>query len=146
MARAIAEGLSEGGSRAVIMPLGSSHRSDVATEVLEAGALVVGSPTINNVMFPTVADVLTYLRGLRPQGLVGAAFGSYGWGGQAPKEVADALTAMKVELLTEPLRARYIPGEEELGACHKLGTRISEKLREQYCAEESEPSRSLTKS
>lgn len=78
MARAVVEGVTAGGAKAVLMPLGASHRSDIATELLDAGALVVGSPTLNNHLFPTVADVLTYLRGLKRLNLVGAAFGSYG--------------------------------------------------------------------
>jgi flavorubredoxin len=134
MARAICEGLSDGGSRGMLMPMGSSHRSDVATEVLDAGALIVGSPTINNVMFPTLADVLTYLRGLRPQGLIGAAFGSYGWGGQATKEVADALEQIKVELIGEPLRVRYVPGDDHLQACRQLGATIAAELATRYDA------------
>ncbi|MHC4200556.1 MAG: flavodoxin domain-containing protein, partial [Planctomycetota bacterium] len=82
MARAIADGLAAGGASAKLLPLSSSHRSDVATDVLDAGALLVGSPTMNNQMFPTVADCLTYLKGLKPKHLVGAAFGSYGWSGE----------------------------------------------------------------
>jgi hypothetical protein len=37
-------------------------RSDVATEILDAGAVIVGSPTINNNMFPAMADVQSYPR------------------------------------------------------------------------------------
>ncbi|MEA3471171.1 MAG: FprA family A-type flavoprotein, partial [Thermodesulfobacteriota bacterium] len=71
MARAIEEGLVAGGARVKIMSMGSSHRSDVAYEVFDAGALVAGSPTLNNNIFPTMADVLTYLKGLRPVNLIG---------------------------------------------------------------------------
>ena len=58
MARAIAEGLIHSGASVKVMPLSGSHRSDIATELLEAGALIVGSPTLNNQMFPTVADAV----------------------------------------------------------------------------------------
>ncbi len=88
MAKSIAEGLRDGGCRVVLAPLSSTHRSDIATHLLEAGAFVVGSPTINNQMFPTMADMMTYIRGLKPRNLVGAAFGSYGWSGEAPKQLA----------------------------------------------------------
>ncbi len=129
MARAIGEGLAAGGAGVRMMPLKSCHRSDVATEVLEAGALIVGSPTMNNNMFPTVADLMTYLKGLKPQNLVGAVFGSYGWSGEAAKQLAEILTQMKVELVAEPLRAKYVPDSEALGQCFSLGTRIAEKLK-----------------
>jgi flavorubredoxin len=132
MASAIAEGLITGGIPVKVMPLAGSHRSDLATEVLEAGALVVGSPTINNQMFPTVADALTYLAGLKPRGLIGAAFGSYGWSGESTKRIVDYLTEMKVELVAEELQAKYVPDEDLLGRCIALGRLVADKLNEKY--------------
>lgn len=82
MARAVGEGLAAGSARVRLMPLGGAHRSEIAAELLDAGALLVGAPTLNSEMYPSVADVLTYIKGLRPQGLVGAAFGSFGWSGE----------------------------------------------------------------
>ena len=132
MARAIADGLQEGGAQPRLMPLRSFHRSDVAAEVLEAGALLVGSPTLNNNVFPTVADVLTYIKGLRPQNLVGAAFGSYGWSGEAARHIAGVLKEMKVEPAGEPLNIRYVPDGEGLEKCGALGLQVAQKL-QQVC-------------
>jgi flavorubredoxin len=129
MAQAIAEGASAGGARVKVMPLSVSHRSDVALEMLDASALLVGSPTINNTMFPTVADVLCYLEGLRPANLIGAAFGSYGWSGEAVKMIEDHLTEMKVELVDKGISARYVPTAEVLAQCVSLGARVAEQLR-----------------
>lgn len=130
MARAIADGLVAGGAVAKLMPLGSYHRSEVATEVLEAGALLVGSPTINNSMFPTVADLLSYLKGLKPQNLVGAAFGSYGWSGEAVDQVRDVLGQMKVDLVGENLKVKYVPDGSALVQCVSLGTSVAKRLEE----------------
>jgi flavorubredoxin len=130
MARAVGEGLGAGGAQVKLMPLSGNHRSDVATEVLDAGALVVGSPTLNNTVFPTVADVLSYLKGLRPKGLIGAAFGSYGWSGEATKDIKEALMEMKVELVAEPVRVKYVPDSAELRQCHDLGLLVASKLKE----------------
>jgi flavorubredoxin len=129
MARAIVEGLVAGGAIAKLMPLESCHRSEVVTEVLDAGALLVGSPTINNNMFPTVADLLTYLKGLKPQNLIGAAFGSYGWSGEAAGQVREILEAMKVSLVEEDLKVKYVPDEEALVRCIALGSSIAKKLK-----------------
>jgi len=128
LARAIADGLVEGGASAKVMPLGSSHRSDVATEILDAGALVIGSPTINNQIFPTVADCLTYLKGLRPKNLVGAAFGSYGWSGEAVKHLEAELDAMKIERAADGLRIKYVPDEDALVRARELGFTVAGKL------------------
>ncbi|MCU0576749.1 MAG: FprA family A-type flavoprotein [Desulfobacterota bacterium] len=128
MARAIEEGLLAGGARVKVMSMESFHRSDVAFEVLSAGALIAGSPTLNNNMLPAMADVLTYLKGLRPINLIGAAFGSYGWSGESPKQVYDMLSEMKVDLLGDPLRAKYVPDKGTLLRCFDLGKAIAARL------------------
>jgi len=130
MARAIGEGLAAGGTTTRLMPLRSCHRSDVATDILDAGALLVGSPTINNNIFPTVADTLTYLKGLKPQNLIGAAFGSCGWSGEAVKQISDMLAAMKIELIGDGVKVKYVPDSAALAQCYSLGERIAAKLKE----------------
>jgi flavorubredoxin len=128
MGKAIAEGIAGGGASVKLMPLRAAHRSDVATELLGAGALVVGSPTLNNGLFPTVADVLSYIKGLKPRNLIGAGFGSYGWSGEAVGQVADALGEMKVEVIGEGIKVKYVPDEESLSRCFALGREIAERL------------------
>jgi flavorubredoxin len=131
MAEAVAEGLAAGGARPVkVLPLRSSHRSDVATEILEAGALVVGSPTINNQIFPTMADVLCYLEGLKPKNLVGAAFGSYGWSGESVGKLEEWLRRMGVRLVAEGVKIQYVPDDEALAQCRALGETVARKLGE----------------
>jgi flavorubredoxin len=127
MAKAVAEGLAEGGAAPVkVMPMGSAHRSDVATEILDAGVLVAGSPTINQQMFPTMADVLCYLAGLKRKHLVGAVFGSYGWSSGATRKLQDQLSGMGVELVADPLTCQYVPTESDLAACREFGRKVAE--------------------
>jgi flavorubredoxin len=130
MARAIGEGLRAGGADARLMPLRACHRTDIATEMLDAGALLVGSPTLNNNLFPTVADALTYLKGLKPRNLIGAAFGSYGWSGEAVGQVEEVLRGMKVDLVGESIKVKYVPDDEALGRCYSLGMLVAERLKE----------------
>lgn len=130
MALAICEGLAAGGADPRFMPLRTFNRSDIATEVLEAGALLVGSPTLNDGMFPTVADTLTYLKGLKPLNLVGAAFGSFGWNATAVDEVKTYLTDMKVQLSGDGLKLKYVPDDAMLQQCYELGLQTAGKLQE----------------
>jgi len=126
MARAIGEGLSSGGAEVKLLAMGSAHRSDVATELLDAGAIVVGSPTINNGLFPTLADVMCYIKGLKPKNLIGAAFGSFGWSGEAPRQLHEMLEDMGVDTISGPLRVNYVPDETALQQCQDLGMRVAE--------------------
>ncbi len=99
-------------------------------EILDAGALIVGSPTINNNIFPTLADVMNYLKGLKPKNLIGAAFGSYGWSGEAVKQLEAMLTEMKINIAGEGIRAEYVPYDETLIKCFDLGKQVGEKIKE----------------
>jgi flavorubredoxin len=130
MATAISEGISEGGGKSMLMPLRSSHRSDVAAEILECGALLVGCPTINGTFLPAMADVLSYVRSLKPKHLIGAAFGSYGWSGESISQINEILKAMKVEIVAEPLKCKYVPDSAMLEKCHELGLVVGRRLSE----------------
>mgnify|MGYP005840173213 CR=1 FL=1 len=128
MAEAIGAGLQEGGACVKLLPLSATHRSDVATELLDAGGLVVGSPTINNNMFPTVADALSYVRGLKRQNLVGTCFGSHGWSGEAVGQVAEIMQDMKVQMIGDPVKCQWVPDEAALDQCHAAGLAVAEAL------------------
>lgn len=129
LAYAIGEGIQEEGLPYIPMGLGSTHRSEVVTELLDAGALVVGSPTFNNGILPTVADLLSYIKGLRPKGLKGAAFGSYGWSGEAVRLMEKELEAMGVRVVEEGLKVQFVPGEGDLKAAREFGRRIARAVK-----------------
>lgn len=128
MAESIADALTAEGVQAKPMHLRACHRSDVMTEVLDAGAIIVGSPTLNNGIFPTVSDFLTYMKGLKPKNKVAAAFGSYGWSGEAVKILTGELEAMKFDLKADGVRSQYVPGEDDLKACRDLAKTIAGAL------------------
>jgi flavorubredoxin len=125
MADAIAAGLYEGGLAVRPMSLRKWHRSDVMTEVLDAAAVVVGSPTLNNGLFPTVADFLTYMKGLKPKNKIGGAFGSYGWSGESPAQITETLESMGFDLPEKGPKIQYVPEREALVACFDFGKRIA---------------------
>lgn len=125
IARAVGEGLAAGGLEVKLLNMSLAHRSDAITELLEAGALVVGSPTMNNNIFPTVADVMTYVKGLKPRNLVAAAFGSYGWSGEAPKQLHDTLTDIGLNVAKDPLRINYVPDIQDLEQSRALGLELA---------------------
>jgi flavorubredoxin len=128
MAEAIVDALGQEGVDAKPMHLRTWHRSDIITEVLDAGAIIVGSPTFNNGLFPTVSDFLTYMKGLKPRRKIGAAFGSYGWSGEAVKLINKELEAMKFELVDPGLNIQYVPDNKGIKACHELGKRVAQAL------------------
>ncbi len=129
MARAIGEGISSKGANVKLLSSRNSHRSDIVTELLGASALLIGSPTINNTIFPTVADILYYIKGLKPSNLIGTCFGSYGWSGEAVGILTDILKDMKVEMLNDGIRAKYVPDNEMLSMCYEMGKNVAVEIK-----------------
>jgi flavorubredoxin len=102
-----------------------THPSDIITEVLDAGLLLFGSPTLNNQMFPTMAMFLNYLKGLAPKNKAAAAFGSFGWSGQGVDLITQELKAMKLNVVHDGFKVKYIPDHEELDAARSLAEKLA---------------------
>jgi len=130
MAKKIADGIAEEGVEVRPMHLRNCHRSDVMTEVMDARAVIVGSPTINNQLYPTVIDFLTYMKGLKPQNKIGAAFGSYGWSGESVKLINKELEEMKFDIIDPGIRIQYVPDKDGKDACFELGRKIGKAIKE----------------
>ena len=131
MAEAIFESLGQEGVDARPIHLRSWHRSNIITEMVDAGAILVGSPTLNNGLFPTVSDFLTYMKGLHPINKVTAAFGSYGWSGEAVKLINNEFENMKFDIIDPGIRINYVPDEQGMEACYDLGKKIAKALPEE---------------
>ena len=129
MAEEIVQGIVEEGIIARPIHIRSSHRSEIMTEVLDAAAVIVGSPTINNQLFPTVSDILTYMKGLKPKNKIGAAFGSYGWSGESVKLINQEFEAMKFDIIDPGVKIQYVPDQNGKDACFKLGKKIGKAIK-----------------
>jgi len=129
MAKAVTEGLHMEGVEYKLIDLSVNHRSDVLTDVLEASAIVLGSPTLNNGMLPRMADLLMYMRGLRHTNKIGAAFGSYGWSGEAVRMMNEILAEMRITVCHEGIKAQYVPDHDQLKACVELGRTVGVKIK-----------------
>ncbi len=126
MARAIGEGLAAGGAKVKLMHSRRDHRSDIITELLNAGAFIVGGPTINNMMFPAIQDAMSYVKGLKPQNLVGFTFGSYGWSGESSKQLKQILEDFGVKIVRDEVRIKNVPKAESLQECFDAGKEVAE--------------------
>lgn len=131
LATALAEGIRSVGIPVQLLDLAANDRSEVMTQVANSGLAAFGAPTMNNQMFPAMADALCYCKGLKPKNKIGFAFGAYGWSGEGAKQIAAALTEMGMEQPCELMQVKYMPNDTELkqmfanGAA--LGTALLEK-------------------
>jgi len=130
MARAILEGASLPGVDVKPIHIRSSSLNKIATEILDTATVAFGSSTLNAGMMPMAAAVLAYLKGLRPTGKAGFAFGSYGWGRGGPEAIEEYMKTMRWEILRNPLKAQFKPAREILDECRLAGQLMAEKAKE----------------
>ncbi|PKM81168.1 MAG: MBL fold metallo-hydrolase [Firmicutes bacterium HGW-Firmicutes-14] len=128
MAKAILAGLTAAGVTAKLFKLSVSDRNDIIKEMINARAVIVGSPTINNDILPTIAPLLDDMKGLKPRNKLGLAFGSYGWGGGAVGTIEGRLKDAGLEIISEPVTVKWVPTPEELDKCYEAGKMVAEKL------------------
>ncbi|MBL7168538.1 FprA family A-type flavoprotein [Candidatus Bathyarchaeota archaeon] len=128
VANALFGGLASEGVEVKIHKLGSSHNSDVIADILEAKAVLVGTPTLNNGLFPTVASFLAYMKGLKPKNKIGAVFGSFGWGGGAKRAAEEEMKAAGIDLVESELDFRFRPTEEELEKAVQFGVELAKRI------------------
>ena len=129
MARAIAEGVTSKGVDVKLMKLRAANRTEVMTEILDAKAVVVGSPTLNNGMFPTIGSFLTYATGLKPKGKLWSFFGSYGWGGGAVKNMTEIAQKAGFQTNEQKIEVKFVPESEDLKKCTEFGQQIATKIK-----------------
>jgi flavorubredoxin len=68
------------------------------------------------------------MKGLKPLNKIGAAFGSYGWSGEAVKMLNKELEAMKFDVIDPGLRVQYVPDQDALEASYELGRKIGKAV------------------
>ncbi len=130
MASALTDGLREGGVRVQLIDIGASDRSEIITEILDSAIVCAGAPTMNNQVYPAMADILTYVKGLRPKNKIGFAFGSFGWSGEGHKYIYNEMVNMKFEMPYEAFSCKYMPTEKNLEEIFNIGKALAESVKQ----------------
>jgi flavorubredoxin len=128
----IMQGIKAAGVDVEVVKLRSTPMSIAIKRIWESRAMLVGTPTLNNIMFPSVAEFLTHLRGLRPKNRLAGAFGSYGWGGGAVKEAYETFKKMGLEVVEPGVEVLYRPSAEDEAKCFEFGKQFGEKTIEYH--------------
>lgn len=124
IAYALLDGLTSAGVSVMLRNLNTCHISDIMMDVLDSKMILIGSPTLNNSMLPSMGGFLTYMKGLRPQNRIGFVFGSYGWGGQAVKDIENIISKLGWSVPVGSINIPYIPDDEELEKVRDVGVAL----------------------
>jgi flavorubredoxin len=131
MAEAIGEGLASEGVPHKLFHMAVTDRNDVITELFKTKAIIIGSPTLNNGLLPTITPILEDCRGLRFQNKIGAAFGSFGWSGECVKIIEKHFTDCKMPIVAEGVLVKWQPRESDLERCRELGRTVARAVKEE---------------
>lgn len=129
MAEAIGEGLAKNNVKYKLFNNSVTDQSDLLTELFKSKGMIVGSCTVNNTVLRSIAGLLDEIKGHKFKGKLGAAFGSYGWSGEAAKIIHKKLEESGIKTLQEPMQFRYKPTEEELSQCVAFGENFAKSIK-----------------
>lgn len=129
MAEAIADGIHSEVPQTEVKLLNAAliDKNDVLTEVFRSKSVLVGSPTINFGISHAIAGLLEMMRGLKFKKKKAAAFGSYGWSGDAPKIITSSLQGAGFEVVDDGIRTLWVPDSEALNKCREYGVNFAKK-------------------
>ncbi|MDI6602205.1 MAG: FprA family A-type flavoprotein [Thermoanaerobacteraceae bacterium] len=107
--------------------------ADVSKEVIdrnlqESAGIVVGSPTIAADVVEPIWNVLVNMNPIKAKGKVGAAFGSFGWSGEALKIMEDMLKSRKMDVVEPGIKVNFSPSQEDLNKIDEFASRIADKI------------------
>jgi flavorubredoxin len=93
--------------------------------------IIVGIPTYHHEMTIDMKRLFeeAAAKGINLKGKIGAAFGSYGWSGEAPKLVIEIMkNKFQMQITEPPLLIKYTPDQNGLEKCRDFGRKIAERL------------------
>ena len=130
MAQAIAEGIKNVSPDTTVKlcNAGKEDKNDILTELFSSKAFLVGSPTINNGFSYAIAGILEMIKGLKFKKKKAAAFGSYGWSGDAVKQITEHLQKSGLEIVNDGIRKLWVPDNAVLEECRQYGEEFAKAL------------------
>ena len=126
MAEAIAKGIQNKDKEVTIKLLNTAKndKTEVLTEVFKSKMIIVGSPTVNNGYLHSIAGILEMIKGMKLKNKKAAAFGSYGWSGEAVKQISDYLKNSGFEVINDGFRCLWTPDEKVEKELEKFGEEL----------------------
>jgi flavorubredoxin len=99
---------------------------ELAMALVDAATIVIGSPTVLGGAHPNVIYAAYLANALRPKTKFVSIIGSYGWGGNMVKQLAELIPNLEVEIL-DPVVIKGYPKDEDFQALDLLAGTIAEK-------------------
>jgi anaerobic nitric oxide reductase flavorubredoxin len=129
LAREIADGARAAGVDVHLFDFADSSLATITTELFDARALLLGSPTLHHQMHYRTAAYLQYIAGLKPAHKLAGVFGSFGWSSGATKQMAARLDEIGFELPEPDFTVKYKPNADGIAAAQAWGAAFGERVK-----------------
>ncbi len=100
----------------------------LAEALVEAKAVLFGTPTVLVGPHPSVVSAAYLIAALRPKLKYAGVIGSYGWGGKAPETIKSLTASLKLEWL-DPVMVKGLPREEDLSRVDSLAEELARMMK-----------------
>jgi flavorubredoxin len=130
LAEAIGRGLRKAGVDADVADIEKMPAGELGERIASASALIAGSPTINQNFLPPVYTLFALCSPLRDKGKLAGAFGSYGWSGEARKQIESCMNELKFEVVSGGPYVKFTPSASDLEEAEKWGELFGKKMLE----------------
>jgi flavorubredoxin len=103
-------------------------------DLAQYDAILIGAPTYHHRMTQTISTLLedVAIKEVNLAGKLGAAFGSFGWSGEAPRLVLEVMeNIFQMNVIKPPLLIKYSPRADAQAKCQEFSAQILHQLREQ---------------
>lgn len=100
-------------------------------DLQSADAIIIGVPTYNHRMTMDIENLLAEAatENIDLTDKIGAAFGSYGWSGEAPQHVVEVLrNKFMMKTIEPPIQVNYKPDDKQLEECRSLGRKVAQSV------------------
>ena len=131
MAEAIAHGITAADPDVTVklFNIARSDKNDVITEIFKSKAVLIGSPTVNKGILSSTAAILEEMGGLKFQNKKAAAFGCYGWSGEAIKVISQRLKEGGFQVLNDGIMEKWNPNVKAIDNCIQFGKDVALDVR-----------------
>ncbi len=129
MAEAIAQGieLEDRQVKIKLMNASKEDKNDIITEIFKSKGILLGSPTVNNGYLYSIGGLLEMVTGLCFKNKKAASFGSYGWSGEAVKQLSEGLKKAGFQVDRDGLNQLWVPDETIRNTCMEYGRQLAKE-------------------
>ena len=132
MALRLADGLMKTANLSVeLVDIENVLLGDLEEHMIRADGIIIGSPTINQNTLLPIYKLFSVINPLRDKGKPAAAFGSFGWSGEAVKLIEDHLRNLKLKVVGEGQTARFLPNSKETESLIRFGEEFVKAFQEE---------------